>query len=250
MDTMTRSIFSVKPAEQPDVVIKAAHELVIEMPVGACENTRVDSPMFKAYRNFYISVDIFSNGKASARVFVQECGMYSITAQLLINGGSAKKSTDPGSMHWVDGVETADVKEWINGSTNRIVIRAEVSEKPTRFITMATAEPYNPEAGIHVRDALPGMAMYEEPSHKKPKVDEVPRRMLKPIADATVKKGDVIPYRHKKGKEVREMRVISPGISWQEPVEGCGDMIQVCIMLSVIHPIIMCTAFLHTHHRL
>lgn len=236
MDTMTRSIFSVKPAEQPDVVIKAAHELVIEMPVGACENTRVDSPMFKAYRNFYISVDIFSNGKASARVFVQECGMYSITAQLLINGGSAKKNTDLGSMHWVDGVETADVKEWINGSTNRIVIRAEVSEKPTRFITMATAEPYNPEAG--------------GPSHKKQKADETPRRMLKPIADATVKKGDVIPYRHKKGKEVREMRVISPGISWQEPVEGCGDMIQVCIMLSVIHPIIMCTVFLHTHHRL
>ena len=56
------------------------------------------------------------------------------------------------------------------------------------------------------------------------------RRMLRPIPGvnhAALQKGDEISYRHKKGKEVCKMRVISPGLPWQEPAEGCGDVTNV-----------------------
>lgn len=65
---------------------------------------------------------------------------------------------------------------------------------------------------------------------KKKDAPEQERRMLRPIAGvnhAPLKKGDEISYRQKRGKDVRKMRVLSPGLPWQEAMPGSGDVTQV-----------------------
>lgn len=195
---ITRSTFSaLPPVESPP--IRVAHEMIIKTSVdGACKSISVKSPVFKAHSDFEI---IFTIEGAEASVLVRSKGVVSGLSEtntvLFINEchqGACKTKSRYGCVFYTS---VDDVKKWISAS--RIVMRFEISER---------------------------LIMNEEGA-------SVSRRMLMPLKGTLLEKGAEVMYREKSGQDARKMRVISPGVPWQEPLVGSADVNQVRLCVCV-----------------